>query len=80
MAIQAITVVFSGVSTMTFTFPTPAGNYGKTLGLTISSPTPVVPVVAVFAPDVASLGTTTGTINLSDTITGNAEIIVYDRP
>jgi hypothetical protein len=77
MAITTKTVSFAAAQSATFTFPTPAGNYGKTLGVVITDSGE--PAGGDFLPDSAAGGTTTGTVSLSGPITGTAEIIIYDR-
>ena len=77
MAMQTVTVKLTAQASATFTFPTPAGNYGKTVGLNITDGGG--DAVANFAADSASAGTTTGTLTLSAAVTGTAEITVYDH-
>jgi hypothetical protein len=77
MAMQTVTVTLAAAASATFTFSKPAGNYGKTTpGLTVDAT-----VAAVYAADVDNGdGTMTGTLNLTGSVTGTAEITIYDRP
>lgn len=80
MAIQTKTVTLAAAATGTFIFTKPAGNYGKTPGVTPSGADAGAVVAVTFAADVDNgNGTMTGTANLDAAITGTVEIIVYDR-
>lgn len=77
MAMQYITVSLAAQATKTFTFPTPAGSYGKLAGITISGG---FTSLVTFDVDSPAAGTTTGTVNLPAAITGTVEVVVFDKP
>jgi len=80
MALQVVTVTLTAQASKTFVFNKPVANYGKSaagLSITDGSPPPAQSYIA----DVDNgNGTMTGTLNLSETVTGTATIVVYDTP
>lgn len=78
MAFQSATVTLASAATGTCTFSTPAGNYRKAYGLTITDGGG--PVALVFAADSSSSGTTTVTVNLTAAVTGTVNVMMWDTP
>ena len=75
MAIQTKTVTLAAVTSGTFVFTKPVGNYTKDACDRGDF------VDAYFAADTDNGdGTMTGTLNLSDTFTGTVAVVIIDLP
>lgn len=81
MALQTVTATFTAsAGPVTGTFPTPAGNYVKGLGLPIITDGNGGVGVYFSAADSPSGGNTTYTMSATGAFTGTATFLVVDTP